>query len=298
MQHSKTMKPRKRKIEMFDIVNYSVLSLFSLAIIIPFIFIINQSVMRNEDILTYGYTLIPKSISFSAYHYLLVENSAMLRAFLVSVGVTGFGTFLNVLVTSMFAYGLSKKNLPYRNFFTILLFITMLFNGGLIPKYLLISSIGLKDTYLALILPGLMSAWNTLILRNFFSAIPDSLIESAHLDGANEYKIFSSIILPLSKAALATIGLFYAVAHWNNWFNAAIFITDKNKWPMQLLLKEMLDAIHVAASSGAVDSIANTLPTESVKAAAIIITTFPIVMVYPFVQKYFVKGVMIGSVKG
>lgn len=289
---------KRRKIEAFDIINYTVLTLFCLCIIIPFVFIINQSLMRNEDILTHGFSLIPKSISFAAYDYLLLQNSAMLRAFGVSVGVTVAGTLLNVIVTSMFAYGLSKKQLPLRDLFTILLFITMIFNGGLIPKYLLVSSLGLKNTYMALILPGLMSAWNTLILRNFFAAIPESLIESAHLDGANEYRIFTKIILPLSKAALATISLFYAVGHWNSWFNAAIFITDKSKWPMQLLLKEMLDAINVAASSGATDSVANTLPTESVKAAAIMITAIPIIMVYPFIQKYFAKGVMVGSVKG
>ena len=174
----------------------------------------------------------------------------------------------------------------------------MIFNGGLIPKYLLVTSLGLKNSYLSLVLPILMVAWNTLILRNFFQAIPEELIEASRLDGANEAQIFTKLVLPLSKSAIATVGLFYAVKHWNSWFDASIFLSDKGKWPMQLLLKEMLNSLQIASSSGAIDSIASTLPTESVKAAAIVITALPIIMVYPFIQKYFVKGVMVGSVKG
>ena len=143
-----------------------------------------------------------------------------------------------------------------------------------------------------------MVAWNTLILRTFFQGIPKDLFEAAYMDGANEATIFFRIVLPLSKAAIATIGLFYAVKYWNAWFDASIFLSDKAKWPMQMLLKEIMNSLQIAASSGAIDSIASTLPTESVKAAAIVITALPIIAVYPFVQKYFVSGVMVGSVKG
>ena len=174
----------------------------------------------------------------------------------------------------------------------------MIFSGGLIPRYLVVTSLGLKNNYLSLILPVLMVAWNTLILRNFFQAIPNELFEAARIDGADEMRLFFKVALPLSKSAIATIGLFYAVKYWNAWFDASIFLSDKTKWPMQLLLKEIMNSLQIAASSGAVDSIASTLPTESIKAAAIVITALPIVLVYPFIQKYFVRGVMVGSVKG
>lgn len=288
----------KKRASKFDIVNNILLTLVSLVILIPIFSIVNQSLMTNEDIMKYGYTLIPKSFSLESYHYLLVKNTAMTRAFFVSVGVTVAGTACNIIVTSMYAYGLSKKDLPFRKFFTVCLFITMIFSGGLIPKYLLVTSLGLKNNYLALILPILMIAWNTLILRNFFQAIPDGLFEAARIDGANEATIFFRIALPLSKSAIATVALFYAVKHWNSWFDASIFLSDLSKWPMQLLLKEIMNSLQIAASSGAIDSIASTLPSESVKAAAIVITALPIIMVYPFIQKYFVRGVMVGSVKG
>lgn len=288
----------KRKLQVFDVIVAVLLILLCLIILVPLVFVLNQSLMSNEDILKYGFTLLPKSVTWDAYEYLLIKNSAMLRSMAVSILVTAAGTAVNLAVTSMYAYGLSKKDLPFRGVLTFAVFFTMIFNGGLIPKYLLVTSLGLKNSYLSLVLPILMVAWNTLILRNFFQAIPEELIEASRLDGANEAQIFTKLVLPLSKSAIATVGLFYAVKHWNSWFDASIFLSDKGKWPMQLLLKEMLNSLQIASSSGAIDSIASTLPTESVKAAAIVITALPIIMVYPFIQKYFVKGVMVGSVKG
>ena len=288
----------KRKLQVFDVIVAVLLILLCLIILVPLVFVLNQSLMSNEDILKYGFTLLPKSVTWDAYEYLLIKNSAMLRSMAVSILVTAAGTAVNLAVTSMYAYGLSKKDLPFRGVLTFAVFFTMIFNGGLIPKYLLVTSLGLKNSYLSLVLPILMVAWNTLILRNFFQAIPEELIEASRLDGANEAQIFTKLVLPLTKSAIATVGLFYAVKHWNSWFDASIFLSDKGKWPMQLLLKEMLNSLQIASSSGAIDSIASTLPTESVKAAAIVITALPIIMVYPFIQKYFVKGVMVGSVKG
>ena len=289
---------KKRKFEVFDIVNIIILALVSVIILLPIMTIISQSLMSNEDIMKYGYTLLPKNISWESYKYLLLKNSAMRHGFLVSVGITVVGTFSSLLVTSMYAYGISKKDLPFRGFFTVCVLITMIFSGGLIPRYLVVTSLGLKNNYLSLIIPVLMVAWNTLILRNFFQAIPGELFEAARIDGADEMTLFFKVALPLSKSAIATIGLFYAVKYWNAWFDASIFLSDKSKWPMQLLLKEIMNSLQIAASSGAVDSIAATLPTESIKAAAIVITALPIVLVYPFIQKYFVRGVMVGSVKG
>lgn len=289
---------KKRKFEIFDIINIIILTLVSVVILLPIMTIISQSLMSNQDIMKYGYTLLPKNISLESYKYLLLKNSAMRHGFLVSVGITLVGTFSSLLVTSMYAYGISKKDLPFRGFFTVCVLITMIFSGGLIPRYLVVTSLGLKNNYLSLIIPVLMVAWNTLILRNFFQAIPGELFEAARIDGADEMTLFFKVALPLSKSAIATIGLFYAVKYWNAWFDASIFLSDKSKWPMQLLLKEIMNSLQIAASSGAVDSIAATLPTESIKAAAIVITALPIVLVYPFIQKYFVRGVMVGSVKG
>lgn len=288
----------KAGVKKFDIINTFLLVIVNLVILLPVLTIVSQSLMSNEDIMKYGYTLLPKSVHWDSYKYLLVTNSAMSRAFFVSVGVTLAGTCCSLLVTSLYAYGLSKRDLPFRGFFTFCVFVTMIFSGGLIPRYLLVTSLGLKNNYLALILPVCMVAWNTLILRTFFQAIPNELYEAACIDGANEATIFLRVVLPLSKSAIATIGLFYAVKYWNAWFDASIFLSDKSKWPMQMLLKEIMNSLQIAASSGAIDSIASTLPTESVKAAAIVITALPIIAVYPFVQKYFVSGVMIGSVKG
>ncbi|RKW55096.1 MAG: carbohydrate ABC transporter permease [Lachnospiraceae bacterium] len=289
---------KKRKFEVFDIINIIILTLVSAIILLPIMTIISQSLMSNQDIMKYGYTLLPKNISWESYKYLLLKNSAMRHGFLVSVGITVVGTFSSLLVTSMYAYGISKKDLPFRGFFTVCVLITMIFSGGLIPRYLVVTSLGLKNNYLSLIIPVLMVAWNALILRNFFQAIPGELFEAARIDGADEMTLFFKVALPLSKSAIATIGLFYAVKYWNAWFDASIFLSDKSKWPMQLLLKEIMNSLQIAASSGAVDSIAATLPTESIKAAAIVITALPIVLVYPFIQKYFVRGVMVGSVKG
>ena len=289
---------KKRKFEVFDIINIIILTLVSAVILLPIMTIISQSLMSNQDIMKYGYTLFPKNISWESYKYLLLKNSAMRHGFLVSVGITVVGTFSSLLVTSMYAYGISKKDLPFRGFFTVCVLITMIFSGGLIPRYIVVTSLGLKNNYLSLIIPVLMVAWNTLILRNFFQAIPGEIFEAARIDGADEMTLFFKVALPLSKSAIATIGLFYAVKYWNAWFDASIFLSDKSKWPMQLLLKEIMNSLQIAASSGAVDSIAATLPTESIKAAAIVITALPIVLVYPFIQKYFVRGVMVGSVKG
>jgi putative aldouronate transport system permease protein len=290
---------KTRKIELFDIINYIILTIACLIFLLPIVMVVSQSLMRSDDIVKYGYTLLPKTVTFDAYKYLLFKNHSMLRGFLNSVLITVVGTFLNLLVTSTFAYGLSKKKMPFRNALTTMVFITMIFNGGLIPSYLLITGIGLKNSYFALIVPVLINTWNMLILRNFFAQIPDSLEESADIDGANDFVIFTRIILPLSKASIATIGLFYAVEHWNSWFSASIYMTNQAKWPMQLLLREMLTALNTINEGGAsFDDMAGILPKESVKSAAIVITLVPIMAVYPFLQKYFVKGVMVGSVKG
>ncbi|WP_127583335.1 carbohydrate ABC transporter permease [Paenibacillus koleovorans] len=285
----------------FDVINYSFLIVLSASIIIPFLYLISRSLMSHEDILLHGYTLFPKHVVFSSYKYLLFESTFLYRGFANTFFITIVGTFCCLLFTSSLAYGLSKKYLPYRNIFTLLLIITMFFGGGLIPSYLLVTSLGLKNSLWAIIVPALISPWYMFLMRNFFMEIPGEVEESARMDGANDFMILFRIILPMSMPALATIGLFYAVEFWNTWFSSSIYLNSTDKWPVQLILKQMLTMLELndldANASQSADSI-SSLSKDGVKAAAIIITSLPIICVYPFIQKYFVKGLMVGSVKG
>lgn len=291
----------KRRVDWFNLINVTLLSLMSLLFIIPFVFLINQSFMSNEGILKYGYTLFPREIAFYSYKYLLVDNVFIYKGLAISVLVTLAGTFFCLLFTCTLAYGLSKKYLPYRGVLTVAVLATMFFSGGLIPSYLLVTNIGLRDSLWALILPGLISPWYMFLMRNFFMDIPQEVEESAQMDGANEVGILLKIIIPMSLPSMATIGLFYAVGHWNSWFSAAIFINTQDKWPLQLILRGMLANLDLAAlgkNPAMVSEWMKNMPKEGVKAAATLLTALPIVCVYPFIQKYFVKGMMVGSVKG
>lgn len=286
--------------KLFDIVNIAFMIMISISFLLPFLILISQSLRSNKDIMLHGYSLFPQRIFFDAYKYLLVDNVYIYRGLAVSVFVTVVGTFLCLLFTCGFAYGLSKKYLPYRNYFTIFVLITMFFNGGLLPSYILISALGLKDSLAALFLPALIAPFYLFLMRNFFMEIPKELEESAFIDGASHVGIFFRIMIPMSLPAVATIGLFYAVSFWNSWFPAAIYITDQNKWPLQLILKEMIVSLDIKslAGNGADIALMINLPQESVKAAAVMIVSIPIICVYPFIQKYFVKGIMVGSLKG
>lgn len=283
-----------RKYYTFDIFNMIFLGLLSITFVIPFIFVINHSIMNNDDIIMYGFTIFPKSINLDAYRYLLFESSFVLRGYSVSIFVTVVGTLLNLVFTSLLAYGLSKKFLPYRNVFNFLIFFTMLFGGGLIPTFILVISMGMVDSLWALIIPALVSPWNMFILRNFFSKIPESLEESAVVDGAGYLTILIRIVLPLSLPALATIGLFYAVAHWNSWFAASIYINQPKLWPLQLVLRNIVNTLDYEMLD---PDVLRNMPKESTKAATTILTALPIICLYPFIQKYFVTGLMIGAVK-
>jgi putative aldouronate transport system permease protein len=205
------------------------------------------------------------------------------------------------MITAMLAFALSKRSLPGRKAMITMIFITMLFSGGLVPRYLLVNELGLIDSLWALILPNLVSAWNTFILRNFFYAIPESLEESALLDGATPITVFTRIILPLSKPALATIGMFYAVAHWNGWFPGVIYLNSLEKLPVQNIMRNMIQLYSPADINSVVmndEQFLSNPPIDSLQMATIVVGTVPILAIYPFVQKYFVKGVMVGSIKG
>ena len=281
----------------FQVVLYVLLILLTLTFIIPFLLVIGTSFVSKEEIARRGFVFFPQVWNFAAYDMMLLQNTEVWRAYGVTFFRVVVGTLSSLLVTGTFAYAVSKKDLPGRTVLLVLSFITMIFYGGLIPTYLVVKSLGLIDSLWCFILPNLMSVWNMLILRNFFYSIPDSLEESALLDGATPPTIFFRIIVPLSMPAVATIGLFYAVDQWNNWFDAAIWINDVRKYPLQMVLRK-----YVLMSSTydlKFDLATGAKPPDmGIKSAIVVISTLPMLCIYPLIQKYFVKGVMIGSVKG
>lgn len=292
--HKKCL-PASEKV--FQLVLYILLIAMTLSFIIPFLLVLGTSFVTKEEVARRGFVFFPQQWSTMAYDMMLFQNNEVWRAYGVTFFRVVVGTLCSLLVTGTFAYAMSKRDLPGRMFFLVLSFITMIFYGGLIPSYLVIKSLGLIDSVWCFILPNLMSVWNMLILRNFFYSIPESLEESALLDGATPMTIFFRIIVPLSMPAIATIGLFYAVDQWNSWFDAAIWINDPNKYPLQMVLRK-----YVLMSSTydlKFDLATGAKPPDmGIKSAIVVISTVPMLCIYPFIQKYFVKGVMVGSVKG
>jgi len=281
----------------FDAVIMIILGLFALSVIIPFWYVIVMSLTPLEVWSNARGAFFPPldKITFAGYEQLLT-SARLPRSFAVSVGVTVVGTTLNLLVTTMMAYPLSLAHFRLRGPILIAVLFTLLFNGGLIPTYLLVRDLGLMDTYWALILPGLVSAWNLLVMKAFFEGLPPELRDAARIDGASDWQVFWQIVLPLSKPILATIGLFYAVAHWNEFFNAILYIQSSEKQPLQIVLRELL-------SSGNMNEFVDinvraVVPTQSLRAAAVIIAVVPMLLVYPFLQRHFTKGVLLGSIKG
>ncbi len=247
-------------------------------------------------------TIFPVDFNLDSYNMIFASGTVP-NAFKNSVIYTTVGTAVNLLLTGSFAYALSRKHLPLRGLYTTIAIIPMYFSGGLVPSFLLVRDLGLYNSMWALILPGAISITNMIIMRTFFQSIPVELEESASLDGANDLIIFVKIILPLSKAIIFTIGLYYAVSHWNSWFSAMIYFKDNDKYPLQMILRQiviMTNDIKEAAISGDFTTLAfiGTVNVTGVKYATLFISIFPMLIIYPFIQKYFMKGVMIGSLKG
>ena len=284
----------------FDIANYLIVTLVALTTIFPFIYIIGASFATEYEIATRPLFVIPQNASTAAYEYIFSSNK-ILRGFGNSIFITVCGTAINLFFTVTMAYALSKTRLRGRNFFLNMVIISMFFSGGMIPGYIVVANVlNLKNTYWAVLLPGAISAYNMMIVKNFFQGIPQELEESASMDGCTDIGVLLRIVLPLSLPVLATFGLFYAVGHWNAYFGAMIYMkTAKEKWPLQVLLREL-----IILSSGTAGDMNNLdpefiqPPEQSVKMAVIVVSTVPIMMVYPFLQKYFVKGVMVGALKG
>lgn len=280
----------------FFVVSTLFLTGFLIAVVYPFVYTINLSLSNSNAAMRGGLFLLPRGFDVSSYHTVL-GSRFIWSAYVNSVFVTVLGTFLQVLFTALMAYPLSKKRMQGQRFLNGMVVFSMLFNGGIIPTFLVVRATGLLDTHLSLMLPILISPFNLIILRSFFSNIPSSLEESATIDGANDLRIFFTIIIPLSKAALATVSLWCAVFLWNDFFNALIYLQDRAKFVLPLMLREIIASTNLSDLDLQGDDMLQAT-TETIKAAAIVVVTLPILLVYPFIQKYFVKGALIGSVKG
>lgn len=278
-----------------EIIIYVVLTLLAILMVIPFIYVIAASFATDADIQSKPLFIFPPTPTVKAYEQVFDMNqygATVIRSLVVSILVTLVGTIINLFFTATMAYGLSRSDLKGKKFVLNMVLFTMVFGGGMIPTFLLVKGLGMYDSYAALILPGAISAYNMLIVRNFFMDLPPSLEEAASIDGCSDIGIFVKIALPLSLPCLATFGLFYAVGHWNNYFGALLYLDDQKKYPFQLVLRNL-----VMQSQDNSDPNVEP-PGDALKMAVIVIGTVPILCVYPFLQKYFAAGVMVGAVKG
>jgi len=286
--------------KVFYVICYVVVGLMALLCLLPFIMMLSGSFTSENWIRFHGYGIVPGEFSLEAYKIIFKTPERIIRAYGVSICITLLGTLLGLMLTSLTAYVISRKDFKYRNVLSFFFYFTTLFNGGMVSTYIYyIQYLHLKDSYLALILPGVFNVFYLLIMRTFVANIPVALIESAKLDGAGEWRIFGTIILPLLKSGLATIGLFLALGYWNDWYNAMLYMNTEEKYPLQYMLYSIQQQSQALARIASQAGIKVTdLPSNSLKLAMAVVATGPIVIVYPFVQKYFIAGITVGSVKG
>ena len=284
----------------FNIMCYLIISFVAWVCLLPFIFLVSGSFTEESVIRYSGYNILPVNFTLEAYKMVFQYPERIVRGYMNSIFITSVGTVAGLFLITMTAYVLSRKSFKYRNHIAFFFFFTTLFNGGMISTYIFyIRYLNLKNNYLAMILPLIFNVFHLLIMRSFVRSIPEALIESAKIDGAGEFKIFIRIILPLLPAGLATIGLFMALAYWNDWYNAMLYINDQAKFPLQYMLYDTLMRNQAFSRIASMVGIRmENLPTYSLKLAMAVVSTGPIILLYPFVQKYFIKGITIGSVKG
>ena len=288
-----------------NIIAYTFCGVVALICLIPFVMIVSGSFSSEEAILQNGFSLLPQDFSLEAYKTVFREPAVVFRAYGTTIGLTLVGTVLGLLIQTMTAYVLARRDFEWRNAFSFFFYFTTLFSGGLVPYYILITNtLGLRDNYLAMLLPLLFSVYNLLIMKSYILAVPSSLIDAAKIDGCGEFRTLFQVVFPLIKPALATVGLFIALAYWNDWYNAMLYIKSEEKYPLQYFLYQQVNNIEAykkliannAVSSAVVSSM--SMPTQTLKMALTIVVTGPIVLAYPLVQKYFVQGITIGAVKG
>lgn len=296
-------KKRRRKKDLFnspagrvfDVFNMIIMGLFGFITLAPFLYVIAGSFATELELTTRNFFIIPETFTTSAYEYIF-QTGTVLKSMIRTVGVTIVGTLVHLFFTFTMAYPLSKSELRGKSILLKLIIVTMIFSGGMIPTYIVIKSLGLLNSYWALILPGAISPFNLMIVRNNFREFPNELIEAAEIDGCSEIKTFIKIVLPLSMPVIATFTLFYAVGLWNDFFSAFLYLNDSSKWTIQVILRQVT-LLSATNMDTAVEGILE-VPQKAVKLATIAVTTLPILCVYPFLQKHFAKGMMVGSVKG
>jgi putative aldouronate transport system permease protein len=283
----------------FNVIAYIVVGFFGLFCLMPFLILLVSSFTSERYIINYGYTLFPREFSTAAYSLIFAYPKKILNSYAVTIFVTLIGTTVSLFLSSMAAYVMYRKEVRYRNVLAFYIFFTTLFSGGLAPYYIILATVyHLKNTYFVLLLVPMFNVMYILILRNFIkSSIPDSLVESAKIDGAGDFRIFLQIILPLSKPALASIGLFTALAYWNDWWTPMMFVEREILYPLQYRLYLILSSVNLAANV-VQSAVTISLPQESLKLALTVVSVGPIVLAYPFAQKYFVKGITLGAIKG
>lgn len=287
---------KKKKIAFADVMLYLILTVVVLICLYPFLNVVAYSLSGNTAVLSGKVTFYPIDFQLSAYKEILLKQTQIWTAMGISVTVTVLGTLLGLVLTVAAAYALSKEKLKGRGILSGFILFTMYFSGGIIPTFLVVKGVGLYDSISALVIPSAMNVFNFIVMRTFFKELPLELEEAARIDGANNMKILFKIALPLSMPIIATIGLFYAVSYWNDYFSALLYIQTPEKFSLQLRLRQLLFAGQINQVS--MENLGTQVMSESLKMASIVISTIPIILVYPWLQKYFVKGVMLGSVKG
>ena len=293
----------KGKATLGMMLTYMFVIVFSFICLYPFLLLIGGSLTTQYSAMRYGFRVIPREFTWISYEMILADPTMIITGYRITITVTIIGTILAVLINSMMGYVVSRKSLPGRSFLNFYALFTMLFSGGMVPWYIITTRyLGLVDNIWALILPIAASAWNVFLVRNYFSGIPESLWESGKLDGASEFTIFSRIYLPLGKPVIATITLFSALAYWNDWWLGLMLINRPERQPLQMLLRSMMANIHflqgMTNNPSEVQAMLASVPGDGVRMAMVVLTTGPIIFLYPFLQRYFMKGIMIGAVKG
>ena len=278
----------------FDVLNVAMLTGVGLVALIPFVYVFAGSLATDAEITTRPFFLWPHTVTTESYQAILTSSS-FLRAFITTILVTFFGTIIQLGLTVLAAYPLSKINLPFRRTMLSLIVFTMVFSAGMIPTFLIVKDLGLLNTYWALVLPLAINPFNLIIIKDFFQDLPAELEESARIDGASELRVLWSVVLPLSKPVLATFGLFYAVAIWNDYTSPLLYLSDQSLWTLQMVLRQVTAATGLSGEQW--DSVVPP-PAQGIKYAVIVVATIPVLIAYPFLQRHFAKGMLIGSVKG
>lgn len=283
----------------FDIVVYAIAALFCIYCLYPFAIILGSSFETESNFAVHGFPIIPRDFTLKAYQMVL-GDSQIFKAYGVTIFTTIVGTLVSMFLTITMAYPLSLKKVKFRNVITFFVYFTMLFGGGLVPTYLLVSkTLNMKNNIFVLIIPVAFGAWNMFLMRNFFNGIPGELAESAYMDGANDFQILAKIILPVSVPGIATISLFYALGYWNQWFNAMLYIEESNLFPLQYLLMRMLRNVEAMREMARTTGVSmGEIPTNSLRMATTVVAIGPIVLLYPYVQKFFTSGLTVGAIKG